>query len=242
MKKVFISMKKVFDGIYSDGLNEKANYADGRIYTRSMIKGNRVYGEKIVCEENEEYREWDPFRSKYCAAVKSGLKESIFFSGAKVLYLGSAEGTSVSHVADIVGEKGFVFGVDISETAMDKLIGLSEVMKNIFPIVADAQSPEEYADFLGGKVDALFQDVSQRNQAEIFLRNARFLKSGGMGALTIKTKSISQVKKKQDILAEEREKLSKEFLIMQVIPLESSEKGHRVVFEKDHYVILVKKK
>lgn len=225
MKKVSENMKRIFDGIYSDGKG---------IYTASMVKGNRVYGEKTVSEKNVEYREWNPFRSKYCAAIRNGLKKSIFFGGAKVLYLGSAEGTSVSHVSDIVGEKGFVFGVDISETAMQKLIDLSETMRNIFPIVADAQNPDEYSAFIEGKVDALFQDVSQRDQAEIFLRNARFLKKDCLGALTVKAKSVSQAKKKEDVLAEEKKKLSKEFSVVEVVSLEP--------FEKDHYMILVKKK
>ena len=32
--------------------------------------------------------------------------------GSKVLYLGAASGTSVSHVADIVGPEGTVFAVE----------------------------------------------------------------------------------------------------------------------------------
>jgi fibrillarin-like pre-rRNA processing protein len=185
-------------------------------------------------EKGAEYREWNPFRSKYCAAIKNGLEKSIFFEGAKVLYLGSAEGTSVSHVSDIVGDRGFIFGVDISETAMQKLIDLSEIRHNIFPIIGDAEQPDEYAPFIEGKVDILFQDVSQRNQAEIFVKNARFLKKGGFGALTLKTKSISQSKKMRDVLSEEKKKLAESFEVAQVVSLEP--------FEASHYLILAKKK
>lgn len=54
-------------------------------------------GEKI------EYRVWNPFRSKIAAGVMGGIEELYICPGAKVLYLGAASGTTVSHVADIVG-------------------------------------------------------------------------------------------------------------------------------------------
>ena len=88
--------------------------------------------------------------------------------------------------------------------------------------------------FIEEKVDAMFQDISQRNQAELFVRNARFLKKGGLGAIAIKTKSISQSMKKEDVLADEKKILASEFDILQILTLEP--------FEKHHYLILVKKK
>jgi len=218
-------MKQLFDGVFSDGKN---------LYTKNLLVGNKVYGEKLVKDDGVEYRQWDYHRSKYAAGLKNGLKESIFASGSKVLYLGSAEGTTISHVSDIVGEKGVVFGVDISEIAMMKLMALAEKRQNILPIVADAQNVKDYSEFLEDGIDALFQDVSQRNQAEIFVRNAQFLKVGGLGALSLKTKSISQANKKEDILADEKKLLLEVFDILQVVSLEP--------FEKHHYLILVRKK
>jgi len=222
-------MKQLFDGIYAEG---KA------LYTQNLLPGKKVYGERLVSEQRVEYREWDAHRSKYCAALANGLKQSIFKHGENVLYLGSAEGTTVSHVSDIVGETGLVFGVDISEIAMMKLIKLAEARTNILPILSDAQNANTYSKTLEetcGKVDALFQDISQRNQADIFVRNAQFLKQHHFGALVIKTKSISQSKKKEDILEEEKKLLQKEGLeIVQVVDL--------APYEKHHYLILVKKK
>jgi fibrillarin-like pre-rRNA processing protein len=55
-----------------------------------------------------------------------------------------------------------------------------------------------------------------------------------LGALTLKTKSISQTEKKEDIIAIEQEKLKEEFDLLQIISLEP--------YEKEHYMILVKKK
>ena len=46
---------------------------------------------------------WNPFRSKIAAAILGGVDNLYIAPGMKVLYLGAASGTSVSHVADIVG-------------------------------------------------------------------------------------------------------------------------------------------
>ena len=35
------------------------------VSTLNLVKGNHVYGEKLVKYEGEEYRIWDPFRSKF---------------------------------------------------------------------------------------------------------------------------------------------------------------------------------
>ena len=68
-----------------------------------------MYGEKRISIDGGvdgtkiEYRVWNPFRSKLAAGVLGGLDEIYIAPGKKVLYLGAASGTSVSHVADIVG-------------------------------------------------------------------------------------------------------------------------------------------
>ena len=78
-----------------------------------MAPGEAVYGEKRIAVENTaietgektkiEYRVWNPFRSKLAAAVLGGVDKIHMPPGTKVLYLGAASGTSVSHVSDIVG-------------------------------------------------------------------------------------------------------------------------------------------
>jgi rRNA 2'-O-methyltransferase fibrillarin len=47
---------------------------------------------------------WNPFRSKLGAAIVGGIENIYMKPGSKVLYLGAASGTTVSHVSDIVGE------------------------------------------------------------------------------------------------------------------------------------------
>ncbi len=79
------------------------------LVTKNLVPGESVYGEKRISIEGGvdgtkvEYRVWNPFRSKLAAGVLGGLDDIFIAPGKKVLYLGAASGTSVSHVADIVG-------------------------------------------------------------------------------------------------------------------------------------------
>jgi rRNA 2'-O-methyltransferase fibrillarin len=95
------------------------------LVTKNLVPGESVYGEKRISVEvagegeggaaggeertKVEYRVWNPFRSKLAAGVLGGLDHVFIQPGAKVLYLGAASGTSVSHVADIVGAVSFFF-------------------------------------------------------------------------------------------------------------------------------------
>ena len=54
-------------------------------------------------ETKTEYRVWNPFRSKLAAAILGGVEKIHMKPGARVLYLGAASGTTVSHVSDLVG-------------------------------------------------------------------------------------------------------------------------------------------
>ncbi|PKI52081.1 hypothetical protein CRG98_027497 [Punica granatum] len=78
------------------------------VVTKNMVPGEAVYNEKRISVQNEdgskvEYRVWNPFWSKLAAAILGGVDEIWIKPGARVLYLGAASGTTVSHVSDIVG-------------------------------------------------------------------------------------------------------------------------------------------
>lgn len=62
-----------------------------------------------------EYRVWNPYRSKIAAAILGGVSDIYIRPGVKVLYLGAASGTTVSHVSDIVGQDGFYYSLTISK-------------------------------------------------------------------------------------------------------------------------------
>ena len=130
-----ISKSKIFE-VYEDRANR-------RLYTINLSPGKRVYDEQLVKQNNIEYREWDPYGSKLAAAILNGCNNIFLRKDDVVLYLGSASGTTASHVSDIVGKDGFVFAVDIAPRVMRDLIFNCEERGNIAPILADANHIKE---------------------------------------------------------------------------------------------------
>lgn len=216
---------KLMEGVYS---------IDSMLATENLVKGEKVYGEKLIEIEGKEYRLWNPNRSKVGASIKKGLKNLHIGKGSKVLYLGAAEGTTASHLSDIIEKTGTLFGVDISARSMRKFIYLCEQRENMVPILADAEQPNLYKEYLEGfSIDAIFQDVSQKNQAEIFLKNARvYLKHGAYGFLAVKARSINSSETVAKIVEEEAKMLEKEFEILEIISLEPFEKEHAMIYCK----------
>jgi fibrillarin-like pre-rRNA processing protein len=180
-----------------------------QLATKNLDPGKVVYGEKVIQVEGVEYRTWDPRRSKLGAMVLKKFNIPLM-DNSKVLYLGAASGTTVSHVSDIVSE-GAVYAVEFAPRSMRDLIRLASRRKNIYPILADAGKPEIYAHIVE-PVDLIFQDVAQPNQAEIAARNAlRYLKRNGHLLLSIKARSINTVGNPKEIFIEEMKKLEKAF-------------------------------
>lgn len=130
-----------------------------------MVPGESVYNEKRISVEDKqtgekvEYRVWNPFRSKIAAGVIGGVSDIFIKPGAKVLYLGAASGTTVSHVSDIIGSEGVVYAVEFSHRSGRDLVNMAKKRTNIVPIIADARKPLEYR-MLVGMVDVVFADVA----------------------------------------------------------------------------------
>jgi len=196
-------VKRLSDGIF-EVIKDKKQLA-----TRNLDPGKTVYGEKLITVEGVEYRTWDPRRSKLGAMVLKKFNTPLK-KYSKVLYLGAASGTTVSHVSDIVSE-GAVYAVEFAPRSMRDLIGLASRRKNLHPILADAGKPDSYS-HLVEPVDLIFQDVAQPNQAEIAARNAvRFLKRDGYLLLSIKARSIDTVAKPKEVFKAEVKKLEQAF-------------------------------
>ena len=165
-------------------------FADGKIYTLDRMKGISVYGEDLRDFGGSIYREWIPWRSKLAALIKkNGDLPPI---PGPILYLGAAQGTTVSHISDLLPDS-VVYAVEFSETAYRKLSKLALERGNIVPILADAFHPERYSAMVG-KVRTLYQDVSQKDQVGMFLKNSSMLVPGGSGILMIKARSVDMTK------------------------------------------------
>ncbi|TFK36465.1 Fibrillarin-domain-containing protein [Crucibulum laeve] len=209
---------------------------DHMLVTKNLVPGESVYGEKRISVEGgvegtkTEYRVWNPFRSKLAAGVLGGMDDIFIKPGAKVLYLGAASGTSVSHVADIVGPEGVVYAVEFSPRSGRDLINMAKKRTNVIPIVEDARLPNKYRMLLS-LVDVIFADVAQPDQARIVIHNAQsFLKDGGHVIISIKASCIDSTAPPETIFASEVQKLKdSEFKPIEQVTLEPYERDHAMV-------------
>jgi len=207
------------------------------LVTKNLVPGESVYGEKRISIEGgedgtikTEYRVWNPFRSKLAAGILGGLEDIFIAPGKKVLYLGAASGTSVSHVADIVGPEGNVFAVEFSNRPGRDLINMAKKRTNVIPIIEDARHPMKYR-MLISSVDVIFADVAQPDQARIVALNAAaFLKNEGHCVISIKANCIDSTQPAPVVFANEVEKLRKErFKPLEQLTLEPYERDHAML-------------
>lgn len=204
------------------------------LVTRNTVPGESVYGEKRISVEDGdnkvEYRVWNPFRSKLAAGVLNGLENIFIKPGSKLLYIGAASGTTVSHASDLVGPEGIVYAVEFSLRPGRELLGVAKKRTNIVPIIEDARHPHKYRMFVG-MVDVIFADVAQPNQADIVAINAQnFLKTGGYVVISIKASCIDSTAKPEHVFTAERTKMKEqEMHPIEQITLNPYERDHAIV-------------
>ena len=153
-----------------------------------------------------------------------------FSKNSKILYLGAASGTTISHISDIIGEEGLIYSVEFSPRSMRDLVTVAERRKNIVPVLADARFPEEYT-MIVPMVDIIYEDVAQPSQADILNSNVQtYLKKGGYFFLAVKARSIDVTKDPKIIYREVQNELQGYGLnILEVINLEPYEKDHVMI-------------
>lgn len=200
-----------------------------QLATKNLSPGNQVYDEKLVDFEGEEYRVWDPYRSKLASTILRGLDDIPLEAGSKVLYLGAANGTTPSHVSDIIGSEGMVYCVEISSRPFRDLLVTCEQRSNMAPILADAQKVDEYRAMIE-QVDLVYQDVAHPEQSEIALKNSRyFLKEEGNALVALKARSIDVTKEPREIFRGEMEKLEEEMVTVDSELLDPYAEDHAMV-------------
>jgi fibrillarin-like pre-rRNA processing protein len=201
-----------------------------KLATENLVPKNQVYNEKLVKIKGTEYRIWNPFRSKLAATIMNGLRDFPFMQKSSVLYLGVSTGTTISHISDIVGQNGIIFGIEhTSRVARDFLDRVASYRKNIIPIIQDARKPQEYFSVFK-KVDVVYVDIAQPDQTDIAINNCKmYLKSNGYLFLVIKSRSIDVTKDPKKVISNEIKKLESLFEIKQIINLHPYDKDHAIV-------------
>jgi rRNA 2'-O-methyltransferase fibrillarin len=200
-QSVLVNPHDRFKGVYI--IKQKGDV----LGTKNLAPGESVYDEKRISvgegEDKIEYRTWNPFRSKLAASIVGGIENIYMQPGTKVLYLGAASGTTVSHVSDLVGPEGRVYAVEFSKRSGRDLVNMAKKRTNIIPIIEDARHPQKYR-MLVPMCDTIFADVAQPDQARILGVNAAmFIKNRGNFVISIKANCIDSTKAPEKIFAHE---------------------------------------
>jgi fibrillarin-like pre-rRNA processing protein len=182
----------------------------------------------------KEYRLWDAYRSKLAAAILKGITEVPISPGRRVLYLGSASGTTASHVSDILEKEGVVFCVEFAQRTMRELIDhVCPDRPNMSPILADARQPSAYRSLVS-PVDAIYCDIAQPEQARILADNSDlFLKESGTAMIAVKSRSVDVTMSPATVFTQEKRTLvQRGFKIIDTVRLEPYEKDHAMMIAR----------
>ena len=203
-----------------------------RLATRNLTPGLTVYGERLIHVKNVEYRIWDAFRSKLAGGIIKGLQNVPIETGTQILYLGAASGTSPSHISDIIGETGHIYCIEFASRSLRDLVNnVAAYRSNMSPFLEDARKPEKYAMFIPGKVDVIYCDVAQPEQAKLLADNADvLLKPSGWVMLACKSQSIDVTLSPETVYKQEANILrNRGFNVKEIVDLEPYDKAHAMI-------------
>ena len=179
----------------------------------------------LELKTNNKWISWNPYHSKLSAYVLADGSEWPFEKKSTILYLGAAEGNTVSFLSHICHE-GRIIGVDISSMAMAELLVLAEKRKNIIPFLGDAHFPNSYHPHTNIP-DILYQDIAQRDQVEIFIRNYDFF---GPKCGFLMLKSRSSPGKDSEVFQDCEKKLEFRFKKVSTVDITKWSKGHMTYY------------
>jgi fibrillarin-like pre-rRNA processing protein len=176
-----------------------------------------VYGEPT----DGRWRAWDARRSKLGAMLEMGMETGLE-GGERVLYLGAAAGTTVSHVADFAGP---TYAVEFAARPARDLLDAAASRPRLFPLLKDARKPETYAHVVE-PVDVVVQDVATRGQAAVANANARFLADDGRLLAAIKARSEDVTAAPDEVFDRALATLEERYEIVETARLEPFHEDH----------------
>jgi len=196
-----------------EGVERRPFDGDDRLATR----GEPVYGEPTAAG----WRAWDARRSKLGAMLETGMDVGLA-GGERVLYLGAASGTTVSHVADFAGP---TYAVEFAARPARDLLDAAASRPRLFPLLKDARKPETYAHVVE-PVDVIVQDVATRGQAAVANANATFLDDDGRLLAAIKARSEDVTAEPGDVFEAALATLEEQYEIVETARLEPFHEDH----------------
>ena len=183
--------------------------------------GKPVYGEAT----DGEWRRWDHTRSKLGAMLERGMDTGLS-GGETALYLGAANGTTVSHVADFAGP---TYAVEFAPRPMRDLLEVARTRSNLFPLLKDARRPTTYAHVVEADLDVIIQDVATRGQADVAVANRQFLADDGRLLLALKARSEDVTAPPETIFETARSRLRDAYEILETERLDPVHTDHLAV-------------
>jgi fibrillarin-like pre-rRNA processing protein len=133
-------------------------------------------------------------------------------------------------------EKGHVYCVEFASRSIRDLVNnVATYRLNMSPFLEDARFPEKYAMFIPRKVDCIYCDIAQPEQAKILADNADvFLKEAGWVMLAVKSQSIDVTKDPLAVYKQEANVLKKRgFDVQEIVRLEPYDKAHAMIVARD---------
>jgi fibrillarin-like pre-rRNA processing protein len=200
-----------------DGVERRSFDGEERLATR----GPPVYGEPTT----DGWRLWDARRSKLGAILDRGIGTGLDGSDG-VLYLGAANGTTVSHVADFAGP---TYAVEFAPRPARDLLDVAAERPRLFPLLKDAREPETYAGVVEAGLDAVVQDVATRGQARVALANRRFLADDGRLIAAIKARSEDATRDPESVFDDALATLREGYEVIDTARLEPFHADHLAV-------------
>ncbi|MEM0093024.1 MAG: fibrillarin-like rRNA/tRNA 2'-O-methyltransferase [Thermofilum sp.] len=227
IRAVGVEPHEKFPGVYW------IEFEDGskRLATVNLAPRVRVYGEQLVVMGGQEYRVWNPYRSKLAGAIMKNLSINPIAPGSRILYLGTASGTTPSHISDIIGPRGVLYGVEFAPRVMREFIEKVVIhRRNVIPLLADARFPTKYAHIVE-RVDVIYADIAQPFQSKIVADNADlFLEEGGWIMMAIKAMSIDVTKQPSETYKKEISHLEdRGYKVKEVLHLEPYDEAHAFI-------------
>jgi len=198
---------------------ERRRFGDRR---RLATRGEPVYGEPV---DASGWRVWDTNRSKVGALLQTHGDPG-FDHASRVLYLGAATGTTVSHLADM---GMYVYAVELSPYAADSLLAVTASRPRLFPIIADARQPAAYSDVVEGQLAWMIQDVASAQQVQIAVANRHYLADDGQLLLFIKARSIDATAEPAAVFSAVEAQLADSFEITARVDMDATHRDHRAL-------------
>ena len=157
-----------------------------QLATKNIVEGTKTHKEKIVIVNDEEFLEWNPYKSKLAAAIRNGLQILPIIKNSKVVCINPLEESTILHISNIVGSEGSVFVIDVDKNKKSFLNKLVNTHKNIIPIY-DTVDRLSFSSSITGKVDALYVDIPESEQIETIVEKyGSLLKNEGFLMLIAK--------------------------------------------------------